>query len=67
MTKPREKTREELQAGGPVKIYAQNCLQAPIDLRSTGNEGVARSRLQVLSGKALPLQASTTQALARAI
>jgi len=42
-------------------------LQAPTDLRSAGNEGVARSRLQVLSGKALPVQASTTQALARAI
>ena len=35
MTKPREKTREELQAEiedgkkkGPVKIYAQNYLQA---------------------------------------
>ena len=45
----------------------KNVLQDPEDLKSAGNEGVARSRLQVLSGKALPLQASTNQTLARAI
>ena len=33
---------------GPVKIYAQICLQAPADLKSAGNRGVAQSRLQVL-------------------
>ena len=33
---------------GPVKIYAQNCLQAPADLKSAGNRGVVQSRLQVL-------------------
>ena len=32
----------------PVKIYAQNCLQAPADLKSAGNRGVVQSRLQVL-------------------
>ena len=30
---------------GPVKIYAQKCLQAPADLKSAGNEGVGQSRL----------------------
>ena len=24
---------------GPVKIYAQNCLQAPAEMKSAGNEG----------------------------
>ena len=33
---------------GPVKIYAQNCLQVPADLKSAGNRGVVQSRLQVL-------------------
>ena len=33
---------------GAVKIYAQNCLQTPADLKSAGNEGVVQSRLQVL-------------------
>ena len=33
---------------GAVKIYAQNCLQAPADLKSAGNRGVVQSRLQVL-------------------
>ena len=33
---------------GPVKIYAQNCLQAPADLKSAGNSGVFQSLLQVL-------------------
>ena len=33
---------------GPVKIYAQNCFQAPADLKSAGNRGVVQSRLQVL-------------------
>ena len=33
---------------GPVKIYAQNCLQAPTDLKSAGNRGVVHDRLQVL-------------------
>ena len=27
---------------GPVKIYAQNCLQAPADLKSAGNRGGIR-------------------------
>ena len=31
-----------------VKIYAQNCLQTPADLKSAGNRGVIQSRLQVL-------------------
>ena len=52
---------------GPVKIYAQNYLQAPIDLKSAGNEGVAQSRLQMFSGKALPLQASTIPASVQTI
>ena len=33
---------------GPVKIYAQNCLQTPADLKSAGNRGVVQSRLQML-------------------
>ena len=33
---------------GPVKIYAQICLQAPADLKSAGNRGVVQSRLQML-------------------
>ncbi len=33
---------------GPVKNYAQNCLQAPADLKSAGNEGVLNGRLQML-------------------
>ena len=33
---------------GPVKIYAQNCLQAPADLKSAGNGDVVQSCLQVL-------------------
>ena len=37
------------------RFMRKNVLQDPTDLRSAGNEGVARSRLQVLSGKALPL------------
>ena len=30
---------------GAVKIYAQNCLQAPADLKSAGNSGVVHDRL----------------------
>ena len=33
---------------GPVKIYAQNCLQAPAEMKSAGNEGGVQRRLQVL-------------------
>ena len=33
---------------GPVKIYAQICLQAPADLKSAGNRGVVHDRPQVL-------------------
>ena len=33
---------------GPVKIYAQICLQTPTDLKSAGNRGVIQSRLQML-------------------
>ena len=33
---------------GPVKIYAQICLQAPADLKSAGNGDVVQSCLQVL-------------------
>ena len=33
---------------GPVKIYAQNCLQAPADLKSAGNRGIVHGRLQML-------------------
>ena len=45
MTSAELKHRAKL---GPVKIYAQNCLQAPADLKSAGNRGVVQSRLQVL-------------------
>ena len=33
---------------GAVKIYAQNCLQAPADLKSASNRGVGQSCLQML-------------------
>ena len=48
MTKP--KTLDQLRAEkeGAVKIYAQNCLQTPADLKSAGNRGVIQSRFQVL-------------------
>jgi len=33
---------------GAIKIYAQNCLQAPADLKSAGNRGVVHGRIQML-------------------